>query len=224
MISRSLLGTLKSFIERSYGMPRVIEDLSPFIVGDEGYKIFYRSQEETGSGEVKDSGARVLVREGATPLRASLYYPDALVQHLERHNPLAGIGDANINAFAVFVEELDHLLTLASRAAERRPITLLELEHHADVTKYLVVVHFLGKQSGMRRLPEALRIWARHHLFERYSRETGEGEARYRDAAHLARRYVGYLESLPLGERHAELKAFQRRPFSETFRIVSHPN
>src|SRR5262249_25999893 len=183
MEPRPLLDILKDLMERSSGMPPIIGDLSPFIVGDQGYRLLYGSR--TAPGPSEDDGARVLVREGATPLRAALYYPDALVRHLERHNPIAGVGDVNIDAFAVLVEELDHLLTLASRAAAERPVTLIELEHHANVTKYLVVVHFLTRQSGRPRIREAGRLWARHHLFEKYSGEEGEEPARYRDAAAL---------------------------------------
>ncbi|HEU4400801.1 MAG TPA: hypothetical protein VFT43_01725 [Candidatus Polarisedimenticolia bacterium] len=220
MTPRSLLETLQAFIERSYGMPGVIGDLSPFIVGDAGYLAFYVNESKPRPAR----RAHLLVRDSGAVLRAVLYYPDALVRHLERFNPLAGIGDENIDAFAVFVEELDHLLTVASRALERRPITLLELEHHANVTKYLVVLHFLGKQAGRRRVPEPLRIWARHHLFEKFSEAEGEEQARYRTAARVARGYVSYFESLPISERHRELRALQRRPFSETFRIAANQN
>jgi len=219
MTPRSLLATLKTLIERSYAMPPAIGDLCPFIVGDAGYRSLYGGT--PAAAAVRGAGARVLVRQEGPMVRAALYYPDALVRHLERHNPLVGLGDVNIDAFAVFVEELDHLLTLASRAVEGRPVTLLELEHHANVTKYLVVLHFLGKQSGLNRVPEALRAWARHHLFERYVSGSGEEEARYRDAARLARRYLGYLETIPIAERHAELRALQRRPFSEVLRLAA---
>jgi hypothetical protein len=221
MSGLSLLGTLKGFIERSYGMPAIIEDVAPFVVGDAGYRLFYGPGSEPDPAATR---ARVLVRDAGATLRASLYYPDALVRHLERFNPLAGIGDENIDAFATFVEELDHLLTVACRAAERRPVTLLELEHHANVTKYLVVLHFLGKQTGRSRLPEALRIWARHQLFERYGAGNGEDESRYREAAQMARAYVRFLESIPVGRRHAELRAFQRRPFSENLKVAARYN
>jgi hypothetical protein len=217
-----LIESLKSIIERSYGMSVVIEDIAPFIVGDAGYRALYGGTTEPVSWEGR--GARILVREAGPMLRVALYYPDGLVRHLERFNPLQGIGDVNITAFAVLVEELDHLLTLAHRAAERRPVSLLELEHHANVTKYLVVVHFLGRQADRRRLPEPLKIWARHHLFERFSREEGEREARYRDAARLATKYVSYLESLPIERRRAELRAFHRRPFADTLMLLEQRN
>ncbi len=229
MTGRPLLLMLKSIIERSYGMPAVIDDIAPFIIGDAGYLARYGGPEGPGAGVGAPGGsalegARLLVREVGSSLRVSLYYPDALVRHLERFNPLAGVGDENIEAFAVLIEELDHLLTLASRAAEGRPVSLLELEHHANVTKYFVVLHFLGKQLGRRRVPEPLRQWARYHVLERYAAGEGEEGTRYQDAARLAGKYVQYLESLPVGERPAELRAYQRRSFPETFRLFTHPN
>jgi len=200
-------------IERSYGMPPLIGDVSRYIIGDTGLRLLY------GEGPQRQSAgrmeARLLVRDDGEQVRAVLYYPDALVQHLERFNPLVGLGDVNIDAFAVFVEELDHLLTLAFRAAQGRPVSLIELEHHAAVTRYLVVLHFMGRQTGRRRLPEALRLWVRHHLFGKYE-GGGSDQLRYREAALLARRYVGWLEGLSIESRHAELRSFHRRSFAET--------
>lgn len=222
MNARPLIVTLQSMIERSYGMPRVIEDVTPFLIGDAGYRERYRGRD--GSAPADEVGARLLVRDSGATLRAALYYPDRLVRHLERHNPLLGLGDVNIEAFAVLVEELDHLLTVASRAAEGRPVSLLELEHHANVTKYLVVIHFLGRQTGRRRIADSLRWWTRHHVLGRYETGGATGQTRYRDAALLAGRYIRFFESLAPESRPAELRAYQRRPFSETFRLVSNPN
>jgi len=206
-----LVEVLKGIIERTYGIPSLIPDISPFIVGDEGLRSIYGGIACSTPVE----GARVLVRDLGKSVRAAIYYPDALVRHLERFNPLYGVGDVNIAAFAVLVEEVDHLLTLTSRAAEGRAVTLLELEHHACVTKYLMVLHFLGRQTGRRQLGDALKQWARFHLFERFSqREGGEAE-RYREAARLAWQYLKRFETMPLERRRAEIRAYHRRPFSE---------
>jgi len=213
---RPLVDVLKSLIERTYDIPPLIEDLAPFIVGDEGYRRFY----DRPGLESPEKGARILVRATDGALRAAFYCPDSLVRHLEMFNPLKGLGDVNIEAFAVLVEEVDHLVTLASRASEGRPVTLLELEHHANITKYLAVVHFLGKQTGSRRVAEPLRQWARFHLFERYSRTHGAEGARYHEAARLAWRYLRILESLTPVERRAEIRAFHRRTLSEILHLV----
>src|SRR5207247_31409 len=112
---------LKGIIERTYGIPPIIRDIGPFIVGNLGLRVLYGED----PGSIREQGARVLLRERDHSLRAALYYPDALVRHLETFNPLNGVGDENIASFAILVEEVDHLITLASRAAERRTVTLL---------------------------------------------------------------------------------------------------
>jgi hypothetical protein len=218
-VSAPLLPILQALIERSYGMPRLVGDAGHFLIGDTGYRFLYggkRMPDERGGWP-----ARLLVRSGDSGLRAALYYPDALVRHLERHDPRLGIGDENIDAFAALVEELDHLLTLASRAADGRGVSLLELEHHANVTKYLLVMHFLGRLTGRRRVSEFHRMWARHHLFERYASGPGEDAGRYLEAARLAGRYVRILDGLPVDTRRAELLRFHRRPLSEQVRFIT---
>jgi hypothetical protein len=204
-----LVEILKGIIERTYDIPPLIPEISAFIVGDQGLRSIYGGI----ACSRQEDGARVLVRDLGQSVRAALYYPDALVRHLERFNPLQGVGDVNIAAFAVLVEEVDHLLTLASRAAEGRAVTLLELEHHACVTKYLMVLHFLGRQTGRRRLGDALKQWARFHLFERYSQ--GSHAERYREAARLAWQYLKRFEAMPLERRRMEIRAYHRRPFAE---------
>src|SRR5262245_20251001 len=92
--TRPLVEVLKGLIERSYGMPRVIGDLTPFSVGGSGFRALYGGR--SGTHSEGGDGARVLVRDSGRGLRVSLYYPDALVSHLEIHNPLAGVGDINI--------------------------------------------------------------------------------------------------------------------------------
>ncbi|HET6277450.1 MAG TPA: hypothetical protein VFG08_01555 [Candidatus Polarisedimenticolia bacterium] len=214
-----LVQTLKSIIERSYGLPEVIGDVAPFIVGDRGYSTLYGSG--PASGTEAGAGARVMVRRDGEQLRAALYYPDALVRHLERFNPLLGIGDENIDAFATLVEELDHLVLLAGRAAAGRPASLLELEYHAGVTKYLMVLHFLSRQTRRWKLSEPYRRWARHHLFEKYAGGRDDDAVRYRDAALLARRYVLYLEGLSVPQRVAELRELEQRSFADTRSLIA---
>ena len=90
------------------------------------------------------SGARTLVRETDEGLRASIYYPDRLIRVLEQHPPQHGLCDANVDAFATLVEELDHFLMIVARARSGRPLTLFELELHANVSKHLVLSRFLA--------------------------------------------------------------------------------
>jgi hypothetical protein len=208
-----LLPVLQSIIERSYGTPRLIGDAARFLIGDEGLRRLY--------GEGETGRARLMVRDARGGVHASLYLPDRLVRHLERHDPRRGLDDRNIDAFAALVEELDHLLLLASRAASGRSVRLLEMETHALVTKHLMVLHLLGRLTGRRRLPAFHRLWVRHHLFEKFSEEPGEEPGRYREAARLGWRYVSWLDGLSAEERRAELPAFRRRTWDELTRRVA---
>jgi hypothetical protein len=216
-LQRPLLPLLQGVIERTYGMPRLIEDAGTYLIGDRGLRSFYAGLESDAAhrGDGHETGARVLVRGPREAVRAALYYPDTLVRHLERNDPRQGIDDGNIDAFAILVEELDHLLVIASRSARRRPVTLLELELHAGVTKYLVVVHFLGRLTGRRRLSQFQRVWARHHLFGKYRDGAAGAEARYHEAARLAGRFVQWLDGLGVAERRSALLEFDRRGLAD---------
>jgi hypothetical protein len=219
----TLLPILQAMIEASYRMPRVIDDAGRFLIGDSGLKMFYV---QSGSAPIeygadaRGAGARLLVRTDPGPIRAAVYFPDAMVKHLEQFDPRAGLGDRNIDAFATLVEELDHLLTLASRAVRGRPVSLLELEIHAGVTKYLMVLHFIGRLTSRPRVSGFHKCWARHHLFEKYAAGSDEEAERYREAARMAARFVAWLDRLKTTERRAALTSFHARALGEQIRFI----
>ena len=169
------------------------------------------------------AGARTLVREADGSLRLSLYYPDTLIEHLEAHHPLRGLDEGNIDAFAVFVEELDHLLHIAHRMRSGRETTLLELEWQANVTKALVTRHFLARRIAPRPLGEAEERWMRFHLFEKleFTGDDPEIVARYREASRLALRTLAALDPLDPAARLTELRAFARRSFPDKLRSLA---
>jgi hypothetical protein len=128
---------------------------------------------------------------------------------------MQGLGDANVDAFAIFVEELDHFLVIAERARHARPVSLLELELHAGVTKYLLCALFLSRRADVqgepggprrtdRRLADEDRLWLRWHLFGSSStrkpiRPSGPLSGRRA----LARRFIDRLEAEPSSPRSA---------------------
>lgn len=214
-----LVPVLQSMIERTYGLPPLEGGVAPFLIGDAGLRALYGPGGR--GGDLEPGRPRLLLRRDWSGYRAVVYYPDALVRHLERHDPRHGLDDRNIDAFAMLVEELDHLLVVASRFGAGRSVRLVELEMHAMVTKYLVVLHLLGRLTGRRRISEFHRVWARHHLFEKYAREPEAEARRYLDAARLARRYVAWLDGLSAAARHTELRRFHDRPFEEQTRRIA---
>jgi len=225
----TLLYSLQALLERTYRMETGIGDLAAFVIGDEGYRVLYGAVRPgpashppesvgaarrgfpglvmedraaaVGSG-VAAEGARVLVRESSGSVAARIYYPDALIRRLEQCPPARGLTDANIDAFATFVEELDHFLLLAERVRLRRSVTLLELEMHANVTKYLVCALFraAGRVDGRKApLPAEDRLWLYWHLFEKitFAEPDPRVQARYRAASRFARRFLGGLDEAP---------------------------
>jgi len=210
--SPSLLESIQRLLERTYRMRSGIDDPGRFVIGDRGYALLYAERQTTEeaerAGSIDGSGARMLVREFSDGLRACIYYPDRLIEHLERFPPQRGVGEENVDAFAALVEELDHLLLVAERKRDERPVTLFELELHANVSKHLVLTRFLAGRS--RRLAEDKRHWLRHHLFEkaRYCDENVQVRQRYQDARRWAVRLIEGLAALPADRRIDALRRF----------------
>ncbi len=208
----SLLTRLQRLIERSYDWNTGIEDLGPYLLGDEGYRRLYEGREIVEELPGASPGARTLVSWRGRRVRIGVYYPDALVLHLERQNPLRRVDEDNVGPFSALVEELDHLLMLAWCARHGREVGLLELEFHANVTKYLVLAHFLARLSRRTRLAPSQRRWLLDRLFH------GAGEDlpqpfrnRYRTAARLAVRLLSHLDLLPGEMRVQALRRLGRR-------------
>jgi hypothetical protein len=203
-VRSTLLHSLQALLERTYRMDTGIADVGTFVIGDEGFRVLYggASRMEAAAARSATHGARVLVREASGSVAASIYYPDVLIRHLEDCPPARGLTESNIDAFATFVEELDHFLLLAERVRLKRPVTLLELEMHANVTKYLVCALFLAAARGRgKRAPlgDEDRVWLLWHLFEKvtFAEPDPHVQARYRAAARFSRRFLDGLDEAP---------------------------
>lgn len=190
----TLLDAVRGLLERTYAARAPLGDLAPFVIGDEGYRRLYGGGSPTSAAGSPGTLARTLVRETGDGVRACIYYPDALIARLEAHPPWRGVDDDNVEAFATLVEELDHLLCIAERAAEGRACSLLELELHANVSKFLVLSRFLaGGRPGAGE-----RLWLRRHLFDggTFSDPEASVRERYRDAARWAVRFLDALDTV----------------------------
>jgi len=143
-------------------------------------------------------------------VRACIYYPDVMIARLEEYPPWRGLGEDNVDAFATLVEEVDHLLCIAGRAAAGGTCSLLELELHANVSKHLVLSRFLAGGASARRLGGRERLWLRWHLFHKGSWCDPDPLVceRYHEAARWALRYLDALERVP--SREAKLRSLRR--------------
>lgn len=217
-MSAALLESVRAALERTYRMRSGIEDLAPFVIGDEGWRRFYDAGTKVGSAS--GDGARTLVRETDDGIRACIYYPDALIRHLEAHPPQRGVADRNVDAFAVLVEELDHLLFIAERARDGRPASLFELELHADVSKYVVLRRFVPAVDRGAR--DARGPWLRYHLFHKleWSDPDPAVRARYRDAARWALRFLEAWERCRPERRLDLLRRFHATSAEGKLRLI----
>ena len=209
---RYLIKDLQKKIEKTYALETGITNIEQYIIGDIGYKRFYMGKEINTVINSQSSKARVLIREGGDTLKATIYYPDNLIQILEDNDPRAGIHDDNVDACASFVEELDHFLFIAQNFKWNKPFSMLELELQANITKYLVLKHFIALQTRSRKLSQFYKEYIKYHLFYKreYDIENASERARYEDTKIFATIYINYIDLLSNEERLREIRKFSR--------------
>jgi hypothetical protein len=228
----SLLAATQGLIARTYHSRPALHDAAPFVLGDEGYRRLARrhrivhaldAPEQAPGEDPVAAGPRVLVRKlrGGTAL--AIYLPDALVARLEARPPSLILDDGNVDDFAAFVEEVDHFVALSQRLGSGRALHLLELELRANVSKVLVLSHFLGRLAGRPVLRAGERLWLRYHLFEkpRFCDANTAVRQRYEDARRFAVRFLNRLEDLPAQHRVAELRRWDALPGPEKVRELA---
>ncbi|MFQ6040993.1 MAG: hypothetical protein ACE5PV_09065 [Candidatus Poribacteria bacterium] len=218
----SLLEELQRKIEKTYAMDTGIEDVSKFIIGDRTYQRLYGDERIVTSINSSNTSARVLIRQHAQPLRVSLYYPNWMIEKLERYDPRFGVYDVNLDEVAVFVEELDHLLLIGQNYKYQKPFSLLGLELHANVTKYLVLSYFIANQMALSRMNPVFRGLLKRHLFEeyRYAGKSPREIQRYVEANRLAWKYINFLENLNREEYLQEIRKFNKLMSAEMVSYV----
>jgi hypothetical protein len=209
VIGEPLLVALHGLLRRTYDLRAPLLPIGHYVIGDAGLRAIYPK----GGQEVRSqtgAGARLLVRDTGAGVRACIYYPDAMIRHLEAKPPQRRLDADNVDAFAVLVEELDHLLVTAERAHDGRGVSLLELEVQANVSKDLVLSRFLAR--GGRHLDRGRREWLRYHLFHArtYCDDDPEVRGRYEAASRLALRFLRVLEVSPRAWRVDALRRFHR--------------
>jgi len=210
----TLVESVCGLLRRTYALEAPLLPIGAYIIGDAGFRALY-AEEAIEAGSEAGEGARLLVRDARDGIRARIYFPDSMIARLEARPPQRGLDEDNVDAFAVLVEELDHLLVTAERAHGGRGVSLLELELQANVSKDLVLSRFL---AGSRpRLSRTRRHWLRHHLFFKrvYSDADAEVRARYDEAARSALRFLGALDAVPRTRRVGALRRFHRAPLGE---------
>jgi hypothetical protein len=222
-----LIDQIGKLIETTYDFRSGLLPLGRFVVGEQGREMLLDGR-ETVERVDGPHGASLLLRQrfDGEGWAAALYLPEALVERLERADPRRRLDAANVAPFATLVEEVDHLLTFTDRVClHRAEVSLLELEWHAGVTKYVTLTHFVGRLRGRSRLTEPERRFVEEHLFHRGELVAGDPsvEERYRTAERLTWRFARDLRHRPPRERIRRLRRFHRAGHHEKLRRFARP-
>jgi hypothetical protein len=211
-----LLERVCGLIERTYQLGAGLPDPAPFVIGDAGIACLYGIPPERRR-------PMLLVRSSRDAHHIRVYYPDRLIENLERHDPSRGLSRHNLRDFVAFVEEIDHLLVLVACIRRGRKVPAVELELHANVTKFLVASLFLARTVGTTRLTGEQKSALRWELLERgdYGSEDPELRQRYLDARRHAIRFLGRLESLDPADRPSLLRRFSRSTLEDKLALCA---
>ena len=166
--------------------------------------------------------ARTFLRAADGQLHVGIYYSRWLIEQLERHDPRAGLNDANIRSLVAFVEEINHALHAAlSFQRGVRGIASEDfarnLELQAQVDTYLVLLLFVAFFRKAQRVSRTDRRWLRFHLFARHDPRAYRDpnlRGRYLETTKLARRYTRYLDTINGLRRLEEIRAFHALDYS----------
>jgi hypothetical protein len=161
--------------------------------------------------------ARTFLRAADDRLYVGIYYSRWLIEQLERHDPRAGLSDANIRSLIAFVEELNHALHAALQFKNgQRQIASEDfarnLELQAQVDTYLVLLLFVAFFRKTQRVSRTDRRWLQFHLFAAKDatlyRDTNL-RGRYLETTELASVYSRYLDTLNGVRRLDEIRRFR---------------
>lgn len=154
---------------------------------------------------------QLLVKHQGDEVHVGLFLADEIIAQLERHDPGAGLSDQNFSDFCLAIEGISHFVYLVLRAANDRPVSVLELELQAEVDKFVTCL--LVDDDHIQRADEI-----RRRLFEtaRLADDLSDEErTRYRTAHEAAHSYVHslhrrYLRDARTTDMLIELRHFYR--------------
>ena len=206
--ARDTLEFLQAELEAINGVeaPRVFE----FLVGAAAARA---------AGCTPRAPEELLVLEEEDGLSLGLYLDERVIAAAaltDPHDPRPRLtARAALGRLACAAEGISHFIYLATRAAEGRPVSLLELEVQAEVDKFALLLLHLWRR-GLRRMSRALR----RRLYERvrYHAHLDQDElARYVEANRLAGGYARWLEGRFVGA--ADVEGLLRE-LRQTYRLV----
>jgi len=214
----TLLREIQLLLERTYGETGV--NFEEFLLSPSRNRTL-SEMAGTSAAQISDLG-RVFLRVVGGKLRLGIHYDASVIEALEKHNPAYGLGDDNILAFMVFIEELDHAVHAALKFHEgtrniHNEQFVRDLELQAKVDTYLILQKYCAFFNNPQRVTDADRRWLKACVFDH---DTGAFEdprlaRRYRETNKLARRYVAHLDRLSRKRRTAEIRQFRKLTYPQ---------
>jgi hypothetical protein len=208
----SVVGRLQRGLETLYRVQTGL-DVDVFMVGEEA------RHQALACGTARRPREQLLVSEADGELGLALFLDRAALANLARHDPAAGLSEANFWDFCLAVEGVSHFIYVALCAASDRSVTALELELQAEVDKF-VSCTLLSPASHSGTL--------RARLYDQsLAADLDDAErARYRTANDEAHRYARSLErrfisSGQLSGMLAELRRFYRLGLSDKLHHIA---
>jgi len=145
----------------------------------------------------------------------SLYLDPALLERLERADPLQSLHHGNVADYWTALEGVSHFVYLAWNCGHDKAVSLLELELQAEIDKYVASFWLLKKQLPERFPAELLTL-----LFARTRIDPALANGRddiYRQATLYAEKFCRRIERVlrergagTEGQALAELRRFYR--------------
>jgi hypothetical protein len=208
------LGAMQSYLADFYGL-EVAHDVNDFLVTD-------RLLACALGGGARETDEELLIGESNGEAEVALYLAQALLERLDRNNPIDALNHENIGDFWTAFEGVSHFTYFVFKAADDQQVTLLELELQAEVDKFIATSHLLRSQAG--RVPAGLHQW----LFElpSFAASLSENELeRYSQANRYAARLCLTL-ARHVGQRgwsediRRRLRRFYRLPWQEKIGFI----
>ncbi|RMD99013.1 MAG: hypothetical protein D6814_06365, partial [Calditrichaeota bacterium] len=213
----SLLSQIQQLTETTYRQKTGV-NFEKYLIGYSRFR--YLSQFARGSEDLSEL-ARVFFRVVGNQLYLGIYFDHHLIQVLEHHDPRRGLTEANITAFMIFIEEINHAVHGALKFLEgqkniRDEDFIRDLEIQAKVDTYLLLKYYLAYFNASKQLEQMDRLWLRHHVFESQDLNYQDRmiAERYFEAVEIGQRFTRFLESLPPEERGEELSRFRQMDYT----------
>lgn len=216
----SVLQRMQALLAQLYDAP-VEHRVDDFLVTD-------RAKLAGLLGDRAQEGAdeQVFVVQEDDEVRVGVYVDGAVLERLQRSNPLHALDEDNLHDYCTALEGVSHFHYLMWSLTRRRDVSLLELELQAEVDKYASAVALFTRQHN-GRFPEGLHARL-FHAVSFLPALDDSARKRYEEANRHAARYCRSLEQRFLRARRtrpelwlAELRRFFRCSHQEKIRQLA---